>query len=76
MFQIEYLCLHNENYRSAVQRVVDDSYTIAKLHIEYPLQWIDPEETPNLQQSYGCVLDILQVIAEFLLTIDYEDIIT
>ena len=39
------------------------------------MQLIDPEETRNLQQPYGCVLDILQVIGEFLLTIEYEDLI-
>jgi hypothetical protein len=54
---------------------VDKSYKFTKLHIDYPLQLIDPADTPNLQQPYGCVLDIIQVIAEFLLSIDYEDII-
>lgn len=54
---------------------MDQSYTFTKLHIQYPLELINPEDTPNLQQPYGCVLDIIQVIAEFLLSIDYKDII-
>lgn len=61
-------------FRSCIQRVVDSAYTFSTVYIPYPEQLLSAADFPDLLQPHGAVLDILEVIGEFLLSITVEDL--
>lgn len=61
--------------KDAVQRLVDKTYHFKELHVSYPHMLLSTDNFPSLIGPGGAVLDILQVLGEFLINIDYEDII-
>ena len=61
--------------RSAIQRVLYNYFTFSELSVQYPEALISEDDFPDLVHPAGAVLDLLQVIADFLLKIQPEDII-
>ena len=72
-YVLHYVCLCS--CRSCIQRVVDNTYEFTTVRTPYSSKLFPPDTFLNLKHPSGAVLDILQLLAEFLLTIDYDDLI-
>ena len=60
--------------RSSVQIIVNKCYHFTTLTVPYPPELLDTNDFPDLQCPSGAVLDIMQILSEFLININYEDI--
>ena len=60
--------------RNTIQKTVDNCYTFASHSVPYPDKLISEIDFPGLKSPTGAV-DIPEIIAEFLLSIDFEDLI-
>jgi hypothetical protein len=61
--------------KSCIQRVVDSTYQFSEIILPYPPELLNVQDFPSLKGPSGAVLSIMEILVEFLLTVDYEDIV-